>query len=56
MSKDHNANGILKSVKVIDAIDDEIPFSSVIEEDDELIELIREREHEKEIEIDIDDL
>ena len=56
MSNDHNANGILKSVKIVDAIDDETSLSSALEEDYELIKLIREREHQKEIEIDIDDL
>ncbi|WP_200877592.1 hypothetical protein [Pseudoalteromonas sp. A2] len=56
MGNDDNANDILKSVKIIDAIDGETSLSSALEEDYELIKLVREREHQKEIEIDIDDL
>lgn len=56
MSKDHNTNDNLKSIKINDAITDEASLSSAIEEDYELIKLIREREHQKEIEVDLDDL
>lgn len=56
MTKDHKAKGILKSVKIKDTIDDEVSLSSAIEEDNELIKLVFEREHQEEIEVDIDDL
>ncbi|MEP0357450.1 hypothetical protein [Paraglaciecola sp.] len=54
MTKDHKAKGILKYVKINDAIDDEASLSSAIEEDDELIKLVFEREHQEEIDVDID--
>lgn len=56
MTKDHNAKGILKYVKVNDTINYEASLSSALEEDDELIKLVCEREHQEEIEVDIDDL
>ena len=56
MTKAHKAKGILKYVKINDTIDDEASLSSAIEEDDELIKLVCEREHKEEIEVNIDDL
>lgn len=56
MSNDNNANGIIKFVKIIEAIVGEAYLSSALEEDYELIKLIREREHQKEIRVDIDGL
>ncbi|MEP7703647.1 hypothetical protein [Paraglaciecola sp. 25GB23A] len=56
MTKDHKAKGILKYVKINDTIDDEASLLSAIEEDDELIKLVCEREHQEEIEVDIADL
>ena len=56
MTKDHKPKGILKYVKINDTIDDEVSLLSAIEEDDELIKLVCDREHQEEIEVDIDDL
>jgi hypothetical protein len=56
MTKDHKPKGILKYVKINDTIDDEASLSSAIEEDDELIKLVYEREHQDEIKVNIDDL
>lgn len=56
MTKGNKAKGTLKYVKINDTIDDETSLASAIEEDDELIKLVFEREHQEEIEVDIDDL
>jgi hypothetical protein len=53
MTKDHKPKGILKYVKINDTIDDEASLSSAIEEDDELIKLVYEREHQDEIKVNI---
>lgn len=55
MSKD-NTNDNLKSIEINEAISDEAPLSSATKEDYKLIKLIHEREHQKEIEVDLDDL
>ncbi|CAM4420230.1 hypothetical protein [Pseudoalteromonas ostreae] len=44
MNKTHKANGILKYIKISDDIDDEVPLSSALEENYELIKLSGESE------------
>ena len=56
MVKNYKAKGTLKYVKIKDTIDDGVSLSSAIEEDNELMKLVYEREHQEEIEVDIDDL
>lgn len=56
MKSKGEAKGILKSIRIVRSIEEDESLSSAIDEDYELTKLVRERESQEEIEVDIDDL
>lgn len=56
MKSKGEAKGVLESIKITPSITEDESLSSAINEDNELIKLVRERENQEEIEVDIDDL
>lgn len=56
MSSHSQAKGILKSVEIGHANDNDESLASAIDDDSTLIKLVTERENQEEIEVDINDL
>jgi hypothetical protein len=54
--KNKSAYGLLRNIKVDDSFDEDQSLLSSVDEDDELIKIVAEREHQEEINIDLDDL